>query len=98
MPGASGRSETNAISALVRQAGMYSFDGAEVTCVKAPVAMSIVQMSYPDREIRSDENAIRLPSGDQTGSRASPASSVTARSSLPSAFIVQLCHVLERYA
>ena len=48
--------------------------------------------------MRSDENAIRLPSGDHAGSRASPASSVTARSSLPSAFMVQICQVLVRYA
>src|SRR5436190_99686 len=41
---------------------------------------------------------MRCPSGDHTGSRSSYGPDVTGFSSLPSALIVQICHVLLRYA
>src|SRR6476661_6848308 len=41
---------------------------------------------------------MRRPSGDHDGSRSSYGPDVTAFSSLPSAFIVQICQVVLRYA
>ena len=41
---------------------------------------------------------MRRPSGDHDGSRSSYGPEVTAFRSVPSAFVVQICHVLLRYA
>ena len=41
---------------------------------------------------------MRVPSGDQTGSRSSYGPDVTGFRSVPSAFTVQICQVLLRYA